>query len=86
MFKINLFYPIEYRLRIRNYITLKMKVNVILNQWHLKTINEQLVIYYEYVSQIDSLSVILQDLDFLPSCPFASTVGHWRGRGYMCIN
>ena len=38
MFKINLFYPIEYRWRIRNYMTLKMKVKVILNQWHLKTI------------------------------------------------
>ena len=38
MFKINLFYPIEYRRRIRNYLTLKMKVKVILNQWHLKTI------------------------------------------------
>ena len=29
MFKINLFYPIEYRRRIRNYMTLKMKVKVI---------------------------------------------------------
>ena len=40
MFKINLFYPIEYRRRIRNYMTLKMimKVNVVLNRWHLKTI------------------------------------------------
>ena len=38
MFKINLFYPIEYRREIRNYMTLKMKVKVILNQWHLKTI------------------------------------------------
>ena len=38
MFKINLFYPIEYRQRIQNYMTLKMKVKVILNQWHLKTI------------------------------------------------
>ena len=32
MFKINLFYRIEYRRRIRNYMTLKMKVKVILNQ------------------------------------------------------
>ena len=38
MFKINLFYPIEYRRRIRNYMTLKMKGKVIWNQWHLKTI------------------------------------------------
>ena len=38
MFKINLFNPIEYRRRIGNYMTLKMKVKVILNQWHLKTI------------------------------------------------
>ena len=38
MFKINLFYPIEYRRRIRNYMTLKMKVKVIWNQWHLKSI------------------------------------------------
>ena len=38
MFKINLFYPIEYRRRIRNYLTLKMRVKVIWNQWHLKTI------------------------------------------------
>ena len=38
MFKINLFYPIEYRRRIRNYMTLKMKIKVILNQWNLKTI------------------------------------------------
>ena len=38
MFKINLFYPIEYRRRIRNYMTLKRKVKVIWNQWHLKTI------------------------------------------------
>ena len=38
MFKINLFYPIVYRRKIRNYMTLKMKVKVILNQWHLKTI------------------------------------------------
>ena len=38
MFKINLFYPIEYRQRIRNYMTLNMKVKVILDQWHLKTI------------------------------------------------
>ena len=38
MFKINLFYPIEYRRRIWNYMTLKMKVKVIWNQWHLKTI------------------------------------------------
>ena len=38
MFKMNLFYPIEYRRRIRNYMTLKMKVKVIWNQWHLKTI------------------------------------------------
>ena len=38
MFKINLFYPIEYRRRIRNYVILKMKVNAILNQWHLQTI------------------------------------------------
>ena len=32
MFKINLFYPIEYRRKIRNYMTLKIKVKVILNQ------------------------------------------------------
>ena len=32
------FYPIEYQRRIRNYMTLKMKVKVILNQLHLKTI------------------------------------------------
>ena len=38
MFKINLFYPIEYRQRIRNYMTLNMKVKVILDKWHLKTI------------------------------------------------
>ena len=38
MFKINLFYPIEYRQRIRNNMTLKIKVKIILNQWHLKTI------------------------------------------------
>ena len=38
MFKSNLFYPIEYRQNIRNYMTLKMKVKVILNQCHLKTI------------------------------------------------
>ena len=38
MFKINLFYPIEYRRRIRNYMTLKIKVKVIWNQWYLKTI------------------------------------------------
>ena len=38
MFKINLFYSIEYRRRIRNNMTLKMKVKVIWNQWHLKTI------------------------------------------------
>ena len=38
MFKISLFYPIEYRRRIRNYMTLKMKAKVIWNQWHLKTI------------------------------------------------
>ena len=38
MFKIKLFYPIEYRRRIRNCMTLKMKVKVIWNQWHLKTI------------------------------------------------
>ena len=38
MFKINLFYPIEYRRRIRNYMALTMKVKVIWNQWHLKTI------------------------------------------------
>ena len=38
VFKINLFYPIEYRRRIRNYMTLKLKVKFILNQWHLKTI------------------------------------------------
>ena len=38
MFEINLFYPIEYRRRIRNFMTLKIKLKVILNQWHLKTI------------------------------------------------
>ena len=38
MFKFNLFYLIEYRQRIRKYMTLKMKVKVIWNQWHLKTI------------------------------------------------
>ena len=38
MFKFNLFYPIEYWRRIRNYMTLKMKVKVIWNQWHLETI------------------------------------------------
>ena len=38
MLKINLFYTKEYRRRIRNYMTLKMKVKVILNQWDLKTI------------------------------------------------
>ena len=38
MFKINLFYPIEYRRRIRNCKTLNMKVKVIWKQWHLKTI------------------------------------------------
>ena len=38
MLKINLFYPIEYRRRVRNYMTLKMKVKAIWNQWHLKTI------------------------------------------------
>ena len=38
IFKINLFYPIEYQQRIRNYMTLKMKVKVIWNQWPLKTI------------------------------------------------
>ena len=32
MFKINIFYPIEYQRRIQNYMTLKMKVKVILNQ------------------------------------------------------
>ena len=49
MFKINLFYPIEYRRRKRNYMTLKMKVKVILNQWHLKsmewTISDSFWIY-----------------------------------------
>ena len=59
---------------------------LILNQWHLKTIDWLLVIHYEYVSQIDGLSEILHDLDFTHHCQFASTVGHWRGRGYMCIN
>ena len=38
MLKIYHFYPIEYRRRVRNYMTLKMKVKVIWNQWHLKTI------------------------------------------------
>ena len=38
MFKINLFYPIEYRRRIQNCMTLKRKVKVIWNQLHLKTI------------------------------------------------
>ena len=38
MFKINLFYPIEYRRRIRNYMTLKIKGKVIWNPWQLKTI------------------------------------------------
>ena len=28
MLKINLFYPIEYRRRVRNYMTLKIKVKV----------------------------------------------------------
>ena len=73
MFKINLFYPIEYRRRIRNYMTLKMKVRVIFNQGPLKTI-ELLVIHYEYVSLIDSLSAILHDFDFTYHCPFA-----WEG-------
>ena len=36
--KLTFFYPIEYRRRIRNYMTWKMKVKVILNQWHLKAI------------------------------------------------
>ena len=31
-------YPIKYRRGIRNNMTLKMKVKVISNQWHLKTI------------------------------------------------
>ena len=60
-----------------------MKVKVILNQWHL---NGLLVIDYEYMSQIDGLSAILHDLDFTYQYPYASTVGHWRGKGYMCIN
>ena len=38
MLEINFFYLIEYRRKIRNYMTLKMKVKVIWNQWHLKTI------------------------------------------------
>ena len=52
----------------------------------LKLLSGLLVIYYEYVSQIEGLSAILHDLDFTYHCPFASTVGRWRGRGYMCIN
>ena len=38
MFKINPFYPLEYRKRIRNYMTLKIKVNVIIHYWPLKNI------------------------------------------------
>ena len=58
MFQIKLFYPIEYRRRMRNYMTLKLKVKVILNQWHLKLLNGLLVTHYEYVSQTNGLSAI----------------------------
>ena len=39
MYKINPFYPLEYRQRIRNYMSLKIKVNVIIHDpGPLKTI------------------------------------------------
>ena len=41
--QINLFHPIEYWRRIRNYTTLKMKVKAISNQWHLKTIEWSII-------------------------------------------
>ena len=37
MFKINPFLPLEYCQRIRNHMTLKIKVKVIIHKWPLKT-------------------------------------------------
>ena len=65
-------------------MTLKMKVKVILNQWHSKTIEWTLSDHYEYVSLIDGLSAILHDLDFTYHCPFASTAGHGV-EGGICV-
>ena len=76
MFKINPFYHIEFRRRIHNYMTLKIKVKVILN----KLLNELHVLAsnYEYVSLRVGLSAILHDMEFTYHCPFASTVGYWH--------
>ena len=87
MFKINLFFtpknideeyeitwPWKWRSR-------SLKIN---DTW--KLLNGLILIHYEYVSLIDSLSAILHDHDLTYLCPFAATAGHWRGRGYMCIN
>ena len=37
MFKICPFYHLEYQRRIRKYMTLKIKVKVIFDKWHLKS-------------------------------------------------
>ena len=72
MFKINLFNPIEYRRRIRitwpwTWRSRSFEIN---GTW--KLLNGLLVIHNEYMSQIDGLSAILHNLDFIYHCPFAS--------------
>ena len=67
-------------------MTLKIKVKVISNQWHLKTI-EWSIGESSWIWEPKSRSIgIFTWPYFTYHCPFASTVGHWRGWGYRCIN